>query len=191
MLLFNYKHPHWIASNRVSITFTNVFFFFFFFSIEFPSSSIYFTKSVRGVCREPLTSNLLSSPFSPRVRLFSALFPSSAKGTPAYISLIKSNAADHTHPILSATFSLYAASTFSLFLSFLPFCHGDKLRGCSPPPRRDARALATHLNARPALLSHAGHLQITIDTAAILCSLDLFRQQPTSLLSLSISPFFP
>lgn len=72
-----------------------------------------------GVCREPLTSNLLSPPFSPRVRLFSALFPSSAKGTPAYISLIKSKAADHTHPILSATFSLYAALYF-LSLSSLP-----------------------------------------------------------------------
>ena len=46
---------------------------------------------------------------------------------------------------------------YFLSRSFLPFCHGDKLRGCSPPRRGDARPLATHLNARPALLSHAGH----------------------------------
>lgn len=58
--------------------------------------------SSTSVCREPLTSNLSLSASPPLLLLFS-IQPSSHReeGAPAYISLIKSKAADHTHPILS------------------------------------------------------------------------------------------
>lgn len=129
-------------------------------------------RQLNDVCRERLTSIRSSSlPFSRSARLFSALLLFPAKGTPAYISLIKSKAADHTHPILSAAFSLCAAPTFPS-LSFLPATGTI----CAPFPlflylSIDAEGhttLAARLNARPALLSHAGHLEITVDTVAIL-----------------------
>lgn len=71
-----------------------------------------------GVCREPLTSKdpvfpLLSSKYSP----LSSYAVSCREALPPYISLIKSKERrDHTHPILSAGFSVCFAR-----LSSFPF----------------------------------------------------------------------
>lgn len=70
-----------------------------------------------GVCREPLTSkdpvfSLLSSKYSPL-----SSYAVSREALPPYISLIKSKERrDHTHPILSAGFSV----CFARLSSFLP-----------------------------------------------------------------------